>query len=68
MTKEADESICKAFNQLHPVGSSAIYVNDDGDRTVTKIKSPAKMLGGHTPVIWLEDVRGAYLLSRIIPA
>jgi hypothetical protein len=65
-TKDVMTSQCDAFNRRHPVGSEVCYVDDLGKQHETTVKAPAKILGGHTPVAWLEGVRGAYLLSRVI--
>ena len=56
---------CDEFNRLNPVGSAVVYINDLGEAVVTKVKYPAEVLGGHTPVVWLEGIRGAYDLSRV---
>ena len=57
--------ICNAFNEAHPIGTEVICIKDLGEAIVTKIKYPAEVLGGHTPVVWLEGIRGAYDLSRV---
>ena len=40
---------------------------DNGDLTRTKTRSEAELLGGHTPVVWLEGIVGAYALDRVMP-
>lgn len=53
------------FNEECPVGTAVIVTLDDGTRRPDKVRYPASMLGGHTPVAWLEDTVGAYLLTRV---
>lgn len=59
---------CDAFNAKCPVGSK-VRVNldfvDEPFETVTC--SEAQILSGHTPVVWLRDVSGCYLLDRVTP-
>jgi len=53
------------WNLKHPVGSKVIVTKDGGEVVESTTTSPAEMLGGHTPVIWLEGFSGAYLLDRV---
>ena len=55
-----------AWNRCHPPGTAVILVKDDGTHTHTKTRSPAEMLGGHTPVVWLDELSGCYSLDRVI--
>ena len=61
------KSKCELFNKLHPVKSAVFYIDDLGEPIATTVKHPAEVLGNHTAVVWLEGVRGAYSLNRIIP-
>ena len=56
----------KAFNEIHPVGTSVIVIKDNGELLKTKVRHPAEIMGGHTAVVWLNDISGAYSLNRII--
>ncbi|MEE9354759.1 MAG: hypothetical protein V3U75_04140 [Methylococcaceae bacterium] len=60
------ESKCEIFNKEHPVKSAVFYIDDLGEPIATTIKHPAEVLGNHTAVVWLEGVRGAYALNRIV--
>lgn len=64
--KSAEEVVIDVWNEEYPPGTSVIVVKDDGTRVHTKIRSYAEMLSGHTPVIWLEGISGAYRLDRVI--
>jgi len=59
------ERRCEVFNANNPVGSSVMYLEDDGSAIATEIKAEAAVLGGHTPVIWLVAKRGAVNLDRV---
>lgn len=53
------------WNEKHPVGTSVIVTMDCGERREAKTRSAAEVLGGHTPVIWLEGITGCYALKRV---
>jgi len=53
------------FNRRYPVGTTVCVELDSGERRTTITRSAAQILGGHSPVIWLEGVRGCYLLDRV---
>ncbi len=55
------------FNLKTPVGSKVFVTYDDGSKVETETTSKAYLLGGHTPVIHLQDVTGCYLLNRVKP-
>lgn len=63
MTKEQQ---VESFNIEHPVGSPVTVRMDGGGFLDTTVKHPAQVLGGHTPVVWLEGVSGCYMLSRVV--
>lgn len=56
------------WNAAHPVGTPVVVRLDSGKNFATKTRSRAEVLSGHTPVIWLEGVRGCYILERVRPA
>lgn len=60
------QSKIEVFNERHPVGSVVTVINDYGEKIVTKVKHPADILSGHTAVVWLDNISGAYLLNRVI--
>lgn len=61
--KEID--VVEDWNDRYQPGTVVDVETDDGSIIKTKTRSVAKMLEGHTPVIWLEDIRGAYALYRV---
>lgn len=63
---EVMQSKVEIFNQKHPVGSPVTVVKDLGERMVTKVKYQAVILGGHTPIVWLDGISGGYALSRVM--
>lgn len=58
---------CDAFNARYPVGTSCSVRKDGGEAIITKTRSEAQVLSGHSAVIWLEDISGCYLLDRVSP-
>lgn len=58
----------EAWNRLYPVGTAVVLTKDNGDTVETTTRAPAKMLGGHTAVIWLDGFGGCWALDRVTPA
>ncbi len=46
-------------------GTEVTYRNDKGEFILTKTRTLAEILNGHTAVVWLDDVRGCVDLSRV---
>lgn len=63
---EVMESKIKIFNEKHPVGSAVTVAKDFGEQIETTVRYPAQIMGGHTAVVWLFGISGAYSLSRVI--
>ena len=63
---EVMQSKVDAFNRRNPVGTTVTVIKDLGEKFETKVKFPAEVLSGHTPVVWLEGISGCYLLDRVI--
>ena len=60
------ESKIKVFNEKHPVGASVVIVKDNSNTVKTTVKHPACIMGGHTAVVWLDGILGAYALNRVV--
>lgn len=60
-----DAEIVEKWNEAHEPGIAVIVTDDFGKETATKTRSYAELLGGHTPVIWLEGITGCYDLTRV---
>ena len=58
------ENQCTTFNDAYPIGSTVKVTDDEGYKVERKVQSEAWVLGAHTPVVMLEGISGAYLLSR----
>jgi hypothetical protein len=56
-----------AFNAACPIGTLVTVMRDDGTEMDSKTRSEAQLLGGHTPVVWVENLSGCYLLDRVKP-
>jgi hypothetical protein len=67
---EADEmatyarSLVRA-NKAAVVGQAVNVRLDSGETKTTKTRGGAELLGGHTAVVWLEGIAGAYALDRV---
>ena len=59
---------CARWNAANPVGTEVIVRMDSGEFRRTATRSGAQILSGHTAVIWLDEMSGCYLLSRVEPA
>ena len=66
MTQKKLQAQCDAWNKQRPVGTEVILTDDFGEKHLTKTRSEASLLGGHTPVVW-TDLKPCYLLTRIEP-
>jgi hypothetical protein len=55
-----------AFNATASIGDVVNVRLDNGETFTTKTRSEAQLLGGHTPVIWVDGISGAYLLDRVV--
>lgn len=53
------------WNDQYPVGTPCTVEMDSGEIRATKTRSSAWMLSGHTAVVMLDGISGAYLLSRV---
>lgn len=53
------------WNAEVSVGAPVTYQKDDGQNVDTFTRSRAEVLGGHTAVVWLEDIRGCVALNRV---
>lgn len=63
---EKEQKKCDKWNNKYPIGITVERTDDMGKKTITKTRSEAYVLGD-TAVIFVEDVRGAYILDRIKP-
>ena len=58
----------ETFNRRHRVGTEVLVRRDDGSVLRTVTRSRAWVLAGVCPVVLVDGIRGAYLLSRVSPA
>jgi hypothetical protein len=64
-TASQQQRLVDKWNAKWPVGKSVLVKRDDGSITLTRSRSRAQLLGGHTAVIWVEGIAGAYSLERV---
>ena len=53
------------FNSKVPIGTPVIVTKDNGEEIKTTTRSDAQLLGGHTPVVFLDRMSGCYALNRV---
>jgi hypothetical protein len=58
---------CDKFNARVPVGGAVTVLLDGGEKRETVTTAEAQILGGHTPVVWMQGVSGCYDLDRVTP-
>lgn len=65
--KKTAEQQAAAFNAAHHVGTPVRYWKGvrEGDGVISRTKTPAEVLGGHTAVVWIEDCSGCVALSHV---
>lgn len=63
-TKKQLHDAVAEWNEKVPVGAPVCYRKDTGEIIQTKTRSRAEMLSGHTPVVWLDGVRGCVALTH----
>lgn len=65
-TQSEMQTQCDRFNESHPIGTPVRYhpVIGGPHRGVYETATTARILCGHTPVVYLED-RGAVALDAI---
>lgn len=62
-----EQNKCDVWNFKNRVGVPVRVRLDSGQHLDTATESEAMLLSGHTAVIWLRDVPGAYALDRVRP-
>lgn len=55
------------WNLKNPVGTAVVVTKDDRKTVETVTTSEAYVMGGHSAVVHLRDVRGCYMLDRVRP-
>ncbi|TAA54587.1 hypothetical protein [Shinella sp. JR1-6] len=58
---------CEIFNSRYPIGTKVAVRKDDGEAFITKTRSKADVISGHTAAIWLEGLTGCSVLDRVSP-
>lgn len=68
-TPKQEAQAVNAFNQKNPVGTQVRYWTGmrEGDGKLSKTRTKASVLSGHTAVVWVEDHPACIALSHIRP-
>jgi len=61
------ESIVNRFNQKNPIGTPVRFWTGvkEGEGKLSKLRAPAEVFGGHTPVAWVDDHGACIALTHI---
>lgn len=67
--KQKAEAEAKAFNEQHEVGTEVRYWTGlrEGEGKLSRTRTEASVLGGHTSVVWVEDHGACIALSHVEP-
>lgn len=64
ITKKLIEAV-EAFNQLYPIGTELIVVDDFGVEHKRKLLSEAWIIGNHSAIAKFEGLSGGYDITRV---
>jgi hypothetical protein len=70
LTAGQQVKMCAEFNRKYPVGTRVkVYkvLDEETSAFEAVTRTEAQMMGGHTAVVWLEDVSGCYGLEFVKP-
>ncbi len=64
-----NEQLVKMFNDAYPIGTEVRYWTGvrEGMGRLSKTRSVAQVLSGHTAVVWVEDHPACIALSHVQP-
>jgi hypothetical protein len=65
LMKDAKKQMVEDWNSKYKSGQRVLVRLDDKSTIETNTSSVAVLLGGHTPVIYLEGISGCYALDRV---
>lgn len=66
-SRRQHENQCSVFNKLYTVGQRVKVLLDSGEERETTTRSEAYVCDAGYSVIFLNGVRGYYLLDRVTP-
>lgn len=66
-TPATERKLVEKFNANNALGAPVVVRMDSGELRKTTTRSAAQLLGGHTAVVWLHGIPGAYSLRCIQP-
>ena len=61
------EKMTDDWNKTVRIGDLVTYLDDYGAANITRTRSEASLLGGHTAVVWVEGRVGCVNLARVKP-
>ena len=66
-TPAEEQAKVDAWNTHRPIGTSVAVKMDDDSTCLTKTRSEAWLMGGHTAMICVDGISGGYMLERVRP-
>lgn len=66
-TRRQSENQCAIFNKLYPLGQRVKVRLDSGEERETTTRSEAYVCEAGYAVIFMNGIRGYYLLDRVTP-
>lgn len=61
------EKQVSGWNSSVKIGDLVTYLDDYKEANITRTRSEASLLGGHTAVVWIEGRVGCVNLARVKP-
>ncbi len=62
-----ERKIADDWNAKYPIGTLVVVKRDRGDFTTTRTRSEARVLSGHSAVVFLEGISPCYSLRNVSP-
>lgn len=61
------ERVCRGWNELYPIGTQVEYhpIIGDPEHRITRTRSAAYVLSGHTAVVFVEGISGCVALEAV---
>lgn len=58
-------NLVEQFNTDYSIGDKVLIVKDSGSTETMTVKSKAYVLGGHSAMVFFEEMSGCYDITRV---
>ena len=65
-TTSKNQAKIDLFNRAYEIGDLVTIQKDDGSKQVCTIRAAASLLCDGTPVVWVNEIVGAYAFDRVL--